>query len=205
MAENFDLDIFTTTAATANGGEFTNLETGAYDGICVGVTVRNFKKFQSEELEKKFQFVFQIVDGDKKHYLRTLPYRNVINDKSNLFLFLSGWTGLTLEQLSGGFDLTKLVGAKAQIVVGEQERDGRKYNNIANVIKTKKNSTVAYVKDDKAPAFLAKDVLAAKWIDNIAFAEQKQQPQADVKMTDEDLIKAAEIAKQTDMDEKLPF
>ena len=202
MAENIDL--LTTAAATANGGDFEILEAGVYDGVCVGVTVRPFKKYQSEELENKFQFVFQVVDGEKKHYLRTLPFRNVINEKSNLYLFLNSWTGLGLDKLSGGVDLTKLVGTKAQIVVGEAEREGKKYNNITNVIKAKKNSTVEFAKDDKAPAFLNKDLKASKWIDGLGFAEPKMDVSVDT-ITDDDLVKAAQASKGVDFDEKLPF
>lgn len=201
MAEQ---NYFTTAAATANGGEFEILEAGVYDGVCVGVTVRNFKKYQSEDLEPKFQFVFQIADNGTNHYLRTLPLRNVINDKSNLFIMLNSWTGLGLDKLSGGFDLTKFVGAKAQIVVGEAEREGKKYNSITNVIKTKKNSTVEFVKDDKAPAFLSKNLLAAKWIDGLGFSEPKVDVSVD-SITDDDLVKAAEAMKHTNMAEPLPF
>ena len=202
MAEQIDL--LTTAAATANGGNFEILEAGVYDGVCVGVTVRPFRKYQSEDLENKFQFVFQVVDGDTKHYLRTLPFRNVINEKSNLFLFLNGWTGLGLDKLTGGIDLKQFVGAKAQIVVGEAEREGKKYNSITNVIKTKKNSTVAFVKDDKAPAFLNKDLLASKWIDGLGFAEPKMDVSVDT-ITDDDLVKAAQAVQNTNMDEALPF
>ena len=78
------------TAAPTNGGDFEILEAGAYDAVCVGLTRKNFKKFKSEtgELEQKFQFVFQISENGTNHYLRTLPMRNVINEKSNLFTFL---------------------------------------------------------------------------------------------------------------------
>lgn len=202
MAEQIDL--LTTAAATANGGNFEILEAGVYDGVCVGVTVRPFRKYQSEELENKFQFVFQVVDGDTKHYLRTLPFRNVINEKSNLYLFLNSWTGLGLDKLTGGIDLKQFVGTKAQIVVGEAEREGKKYNNITNVIKAKKNSTVEFVKDDKAPAFLNKDLKASKWIDGLSFSEPKQDFSVD-SITDDDLVKAAQAAKGVDFEEKLPF
>lgn len=200
-----ELDILTTAAATANGGEFEILEPSVYEGVCVGVTAKNFRKYQSDELETKFQFIFQVVSDNQKHYLRTLPFRNVINDKSNLFLFLSSWTGANLEQLSGGVDLKKLVGQKAQIVVGEQERDNKKYNNITNVIKAKKNSTVAFVKDDKAPAYLTKDLLASKWIDGLSFSEMQPQNVDVNTITDDDLVKAAQAAKNVDMNADLPF
>ena len=202
MAENDFL-----TAAPSVGGEFELLEAGAYEGVCVGIVKREFKKFQSEETEPKFVFVFQVVDGDTKHYLRTLPMRNVINDKSNLFMFLNSWLGLSLEKCSEGIDLSKLVGMKAQVVVAESERDGKTYNTISNVLKAKKNSTVEFVKDDKAPAFLNKNVLSSKWIEGLGFAEEVQK-QVQAKITDSDLIQLAESQKilaSAEKDPGLPF
>ena len=184
---------FLTAAATANGGEFSLLETGAYTGICVGLTKREFKKFKSEDTEPKFQFIFQVVDGDTKHYLRTLPYRNVINEKSNLFQFLNSWLGVSLERASEGVDLGKTVGLKAQIVVDVQERDGKSYNVISNVLKAKKNDPVQFVADDAAPAFLNKGpFICSRWIDGLAFAEPVENK---VEFTDDDLVKEAETKK----------
>lgn len=186
------------TAAPSEGGEFTLLEDGAYDAICVGVTSRNFKKYQSEDLESKFQFIFQISDGDQLHYLRTLPYRNVINDRSNLFTFLNSWTGVTLEKLAEATDLSKLVGCKAQIVVGTADREGKKYNDIKNVLKAKKNSTVKFVPDTEAPAYLKTNLLAERWIDGLGFAAQK-----DSVKTDSDV--SVESDTEDDDFAKLPF
>lgn len=203
MAETNDF----LTAAPSVGGEFELLEAGAYEGVCVGIVKREFKKFQSEETEPKFVFVFQVVDDDTKHYLRTLPMRNVINDKSNLFMFLNSWLGLSIEKCSEGIDLSKLVGMKAQVVVAESERDGKTYNTISNVLKAKKNSTVEFVKDDKAPAFLNKNVISAKWIDGLGFAEEVQK-QVQAKITDSDLIQLAESQKilaSAEKDPELPF
>lgn len=177
------------TAAPSTGDAFEMLEAGAYEAVCVGLTKREFKKYQSDELEPKFQFVFQVVDGDVKHYLRTLPMRNCINEKSNLFLFLNSWTGVSLEKCANGIDMGKLVGVKAQVVVGEGEREGKKYNTIETVLKAKKSSTVTFIKDDKAPAFLNKNLLASHWIDGIGFAEASSPK---VEFTDDDLVKYAD-------------
>ena len=186
---------FLTAAATANGGEFSLLETGAYTGICVGLVKREFKKFKSEDTEPKFQFIFQVVDGDTKHYLRTLPYRNVINEKSNLFQFLNSWLGVSLEKASEGVDLGKTVGLKAQIVVDVQERDGKSYNVISNVLKAKKNDPVQFVADDAAPAFLNKGpFICSRWIEGLSFAEPVENK---VEFTDDDLVKEAEAKKAT--------
>lgn len=180
---------FMTSAATASS-EFELLETGAYSAVCVGLTKREFKRFKSDETEPKFQFIFQVVDGDTKHYLRTLPFRNVINEKSNLFQFLSSWLGVTLEKASAGIDLGKTVGLKAQLVVDIQERDGKSYNVISNVLKAKKNDPVQFVEDDQAPAFLNKgEFICTRWIDGLSFAEAKEE------VTDEDLVKEAEAKK----------
>lgn len=196
---------FMTAAATANGGEFALLETGAYSAVCVGLTKKEFKKYQSTETEPKFQFIFQVNDGEVNHYLRTLPFRNVINEKSNLFVFLNTWLGVTFEKAAEGIDLGKTVGLKAQVVVGESERDGKKYNTIENVLKAKKTDKVEFVPDDKAPAFLNKGpFIAAHWIDGLAFAEPTENK---VEFTDDDLVKAAEEAKDAvkDDDSDLPF
>lgn len=183
---------FMTSAATGSS-EFELLETGAYSAVCVGLTKREFKKYKSDELEPKFQFVFQVVDGDVKHYLRTLPYRNVINDKSNLFQFLNGWLGVSLEKASEGIDLGKTVGLKAQIVVDVQERDGKAYNVISNVLKAKKNDKVEFIADDAAPAFLNKGpFICSRWIDGLGFAEAAEN-KAD--FTDDDLVKEADARK----------
>ena len=177
------------TATPSEGGEFELLETGAYSAVCVGLTKKEFKKYQSTDTEPKFQFVFQVHDGDTNHYLRTLPFRNVINEKSNLFQFLNAWLGVTLEKASGGIDLGKTVGLKAQLVVDTQERDGKTYNVISNVLKAKKNDSVSFVADDKAPAYLNKGpFIAAHWIEGLSFSEAK--PKAE--FSDDDLVKIAD-------------
>lgn len=185
------------TAAPSTGDAFELLEAGAYDAVCVGLTKREFKKYQSDELEPKFQFVFQVVDGDVKHYLRTLPFRNIINEKSNLFMFLNSWLGVTLEKASAGIDLGKTVGLKAQVVVGESEREGKKYNTIETVLKAKKSSTVKFIADDKAPAFLTKNLIASHWIDGLAFSEATA-PKPE--FTDDDLVKFADSKKVENVD-----
>lgn len=155
----------------SENSEFQLLESGAYDAICVGLSKREFKKYKSDELEPKLQFVFQVVEGGVKHYLRTVPYRIYINESSNLYKFVNAWTGVTYEKCLDGLDLSKLVGSKAQVVVGESERDGKKYNTIENVLKAKKSSSVVFVQDDQAPAYLTSNLLAARWIDGLGFAE----------------------------------
>lgn len=194
---------FLITASTANGGEFELLETGAYSGVCVGLIKKEFRKYNKpDETEPKFQFVFQVSDNGTNHYLRTLPYRPVINDRSNLFNMLSSWVGVSLEKASEGIDLGKLVGVKAQLVVDIQEREGKQYNVISNILKPKKNDPVAFVKDDHAPAWLAKGpFLAEHWIDGLSFAEAKAE------VTDEDLVRMAEqpVAASSDDVSGLPF
>lgn len=177
------------TATPSEGGEFELLETGAYSAVCVGLTKKEFKKYQSTEMEPKFQFVFQVHDGDTNHYLRTLPFRNVINEKSNLFQFLSAWLGVTLEKASSGIDLGKTVGLKAQVVVDIDARDNKQFNVISNVLKAKKNDPVAFVADDHAPAWLNKGpFIAAHWIEGLSFSEAK--PKAE--FSDDDLVKLAD-------------
>lgn len=192
MAE--ETNEFMTAAATANGGEFSLLETGAYSAVCVGLVKREFKRYQHpDQTEPKFVFIFQVADNGTNHYLRTLPMRNVISDKSNLFLFLNSWLGVSLEKASEGLDLGKCVGLKAQLVVDGQERDGKSYNVISNVLKAKKNDPVKFVEDDAAPAFLNKGpFICSRWIEGLSFAEAEENK---AEFTDDDLVKAADEKK----------
>ena len=181
------------TAAPSVGGDFQILEAGAYDAVCVGLLKKEFRKYNNpEETEPKFIFVFQISEDGVNHYVRTLPLRNVIAESSKLFQFLNGWLGVTLEKCAGGIDLGKTIGLKAQVVVGEAEKDGKHFNTVENVLKAKKSSTVAFVADDKAPAWLNKGLLASHWIDGLAFAEPVENK---VEFTDDDLVKEAESKK----------
>ena len=182
------------TAAPTSGSEFALLETGVYSAVCVGLTKKEFKRYQHpDETEPKFQFVFQVADNGVNHYLRTLPMRNVISDKSNLFLCLNSWLGVSLEKASEGLDLGKCVGLKAQLVVDGQERDGKSYNVISNVLKAKKNDPVKFVADDAAPAFLNKGpFICSRWIEGLSFAEAEEN---NAEVTDDDLVKEAEQKK----------
>ena len=185
------------TAAPSVGGDFQILEAGAYDAVCVGLLKKEFRKYnQPDETEPKFMMVFQIVEDGVCHYVRTVPYRNVIAEASKLFQFLNGWLGVTLDKAAGGIDLGKIVGLKAQVVVGEAEKDGKHFNTIENVLKAKKSSTVEFQPDDKAPAWLNKGpFICSRWMEGLSFAEPKEDK---VEFTDDDLVKEAEAKKPTE-------
>lgn len=166
------MSFFTAPAAT-EGSNYEPLEEGAYEAILCGMTAKNFKKYQSEEVIPKLQFIFQIKEGDQLYYLRTKPMTNTINDKSNLFLCISGLTGAKLEQVPLGTDYTKMIGIQCQISVVQKPspKDPNViYNEIGGFMKKKKSQKNQFTPDDKAPWYLNEGVLECCWIQGLAFA-----------------------------------
>jgi cell division septation protein DedD len=64
-----------------------------------------------------------------------------LSEKSSLRAFVQQWRGkpFTAEELAGGFDLHKLLGAPALLTVAHVERAGRQYANIVGVSALPKN------------------------------------------------------------------
>ncbi len=160
-------------AMPSESGEFEVLEPGVYPGVCIGLTLKNFRDFNNkEQMVQKAQYVFQICEGGQQYYLRTKPFRIVLNEKSNLYQLINGWTKATLERMTNGFSCDKMVGFGAQIVVNHREDNGKTYADIANILPLKKGVKVPATPAE-IPAFLAKDVTAQLWADGITVKEEK--------------------------------
>ena len=154
-------------AGQSESGEFETLEPGSYNGVCIGVVVREFPNFNDRNvMDDKVQFVFQIVDGAQQYYLRSKPCKLVINDKSNLYLLINSWTKATLERMAEGFACEKMVGFGAQIIVNNREYNGKLYADIANLLPLKRGVKVP-VTPAEIPAFLAKGAKAQLWAEGI--------------------------------------
>lgn len=154
-------------AAQSEAGDFETLEPGSYNGVCIGVVIREFPNFNDKSvMDEKVQFVFQIVEGGQQYYLRSKPCKLVINDRSNLYLLINSWTKATLERMTDGFSCDKMVGFGAQIVVNNREYNGKTYADIANILPLKKGVKVP-VTTAEIPAFLAKGAVAQLWAPGI--------------------------------------
>jgi hypothetical protein len=148
--------------------EFEMLEPGAYNGVCVGLTLRNFRNYNNpDQMDEKVQFVFQIVEGGQQFYLRSRPCKITLNEKSNLYLLINSWTKATLERMSNGFSCDKMVGYGAQLVTTTREgKDGKVYAELANILPLKKGTKVQ-VTPAEIPAYLARGVIDQLWAPGI--------------------------------------
>lgn len=155
-------------AMPTENAEFEMLEPGAYNGVCVGLTLRNFRNYNNpDQMDEKVQFVFQIVEGGQQFYLRSRPCKITLNEKSNLYLLINSWTKATLERMSNGFSCDKMVGYGAQLVTTTREgKDGKVYAELANILPLKKGTKVQ-VTPAEIPAYLARGVIDQLWAPGI--------------------------------------
>lgn len=154
-------------APKSEAAEFEVLEPGSYNGVCIGVTLKEFPNFNDRsKMDEKVQFVFQICEGGQQYYLRSKPCKVVLNEKSNLYLLINGWTKASLERIADGFSCDKMVGFGAQIIVNQREYNGKTYADIANVLPLKKGVKVP-VTPAEIPAFLDANTKASIWAGGI--------------------------------------
>ena len=155
-------------APVSDSAEFERLEDGVYNGVCIGVEMREYRDFNDPNATvQKATYIFQVADGGQTFYFRTKPMKVVIGEKSNLFILINTWTGASLEKMTEGFSMEKMVGYPAQLVINTVTgKDGKQYANLANVLKVKKGMKVA-VTPDAIPAYLVRNSIAKVLADGI--------------------------------------
>lgn len=164
-------------APLSDSAEFERLEDGVYNGVCVGVEIREYRDYNDPNATvQKATYIFQVAEGGQTFYFRTKPLKVVIGEKSNLFVLINGWTGASLEKMTEGFSMEKMVGYPAQLVINTVTgKDGKQYANLANVLKVKKGVKVP-VTPDAIPAYLVRNSLASILADGITVKEDVQTP-----------------------------
>ena len=162
-------------APMSETAEFERLEDGAYNGVCVGVEIREYRDYNDPNATvQKATYIFQVAEGGQTFYFRTKPLKVVIGEKSNLFILINTWTGATLERMTEGFSMEKMVGYPAQLVINTVTgKDGKQYANLANVLKVKKGVKVP-VTPDAIPAYLVRNSLASILADGITVKDDVQ-------------------------------
>ena len=165
-------------AGFSDTADFERLEDGMYQAACCGIVARNFSDYNDKtKLVTKCQLLFQVAQDGQTYYFKTKPMTPVINEKSNLFIFLQGATGCTLEKIHekypDGFALDTLVGLSVQVVVNTVTgKDGKEYANLANVLKAKKGQKTAVV-PDAIPAYLVRDAVSQCLAEGLTVKEEK--------------------------------
>lgn len=166
-------------ATFSEGSEFERLEDGVYDGVCIGCEVREYRDRFSKEPDAKvckMTYIFQVALGGQCNYFRSKPMALIIGEKSNLFGFIQGWTGATLEKMAAGFATEKMIGYPAQLVINTTTgNDGKQYANLANVLKVKKGVKVP-VTPDAIPAYLVRNSIASVLAEGITVKAEEPRP-----------------------------
>lgn len=81
---NFEVNIQDLLNA-GNKGEVRKLEEGQYDSVVVGYLTRTITDTITKEVRDVFELIFQVVDGDQKHYVRSKDFKLSLNEKSGYF------------------------------------------------------------------------------------------------------------------------
>lgn len=186
------------------GGNFKSLEAGIYGGRCDLIADLGLQETRFGEKHKvyiRFGIPDQVVekdDGEKFQMAIGQTFTASLSKRSNLRKALEAWRGkpFTAEELKG-FDLTKLLGAPATLVVEEYTQDGETKSKIGNILRSKSDpgklfrEPVSY-SEDSTPAELE---TAPNWIrEKIqeqqaarkGGAEQERQHEAASRQDDED-------------------
>ena len=175
--ENENIDFLTLPAATGDT-EFSPLEPDLYKAVCVGIVTKDMPVYQHpEQVESKYFFVFQVSADDKLYYLKSRPLRNVMGDKSKMYELLHAWTGKELADLQN-WNMGALLGKPVRIMTDLETKGDKTYAVITTYARPKKDDNVGVIPDDKAPAYLIKNVTNQAWVKGISFAAEEAPAEA---------------------------
>ena len=150
-------------------------ETEKYEAVCVLIADKGVQETPYGEKEKlyfKFEVPSQRIEYEKDGEKVNLPmtvgvnYTASLSERANLRKAFKSWRGrdFTPEELEG-FDIETVLGAPAQLVIGNYESDGKTRASIDNIIKSKVKAqaegTLQYFDADNyadAPEWLGKQI-----------------------------------------------
>ena len=138
--------------------DFERLPDGMYTAACCGVVLRPFASYDDpSKKEDKLVFLFQVSDNGATYYFKSKPVRPFIGERSSLFVMINTWTGATLERMAQGFSADKMRGYPANLVVVSKtsQKDGKTYQELANILKVPKGTQVQVV-PDAIPEYLVR-------------------------------------------------
>lgn len=160
------MSIFELKAPTSDKtSKFGPLEDGMYPANCVAIVIREMKKFNSDELQDKAIFIFQVSEGDRSRYVKSKPFTLSLHEKSALWKTLSAWTKqktpeALVEKLGqdGSFKVDSLIGKPVSLVLGTYEFNGNEYNEINAYMAPKPDQQSSFpIKSETLPEFITRD------------------------------------------------
>ena len=155
--------------------ELVRLEEGLYDGVCIGVTVKEVPKYKEpDKLVKKWIFVFQVhkADTDVNYYFKSDMFAPSPYSDSKMVKFIIDWTKCTYEQMKGRFAASKMIGFPARLLIKNKlAKNGKEYGEIDSIMPVSKGTKVPVVPDE-IPAFLGRNCLVQRWAEGITVAPE---------------------------------
>lgn len=137
--------------ASDNGGQtIEKLENGVYTATSSAmIDLGQQKNEQFGKVQRKFMMIWTIIgeeieiNGEKQPRTISKEYSFSLNEKSTLRKDLQAWRGIPFkEEELQGYDLTRILNKACQLQIILEEKNKKKYNNIAGIMSLSKGMKV---------------------------------------------------------------
>lgn len=134
------------------GGNYKLAPAGLHQAVCVDVVDLGEEKSERYgKTQYKIRLVWQISETDPdtgKPFLISRKYTNSLGEKATLRKDLEGWRGrpFSKDELTG-FDLEKLLGVGAQLMIVHAEKEGGTFSNVQAIVPVAKGADRMFAKD----------------------------------------------------------
>jgi hypothetical protein len=109
--------------------EFNPLEDGIYQSVCTGIYDLGTQTNKIDGKERHKLLIEWEIQTESIHYVHKI-YTASLKSNSTLFKDLVSWIG----NIEGSFDLEKLLGLNAQLMVKNVDINGKTYINVVSVM-----------------------------------------------------------------------
>lgn len=137
--------------ASDNGGTpVPKLESGVYTGVSSAIIDLGLQRNeQFGKTQRKFMMIWTIlgedieINGEKQPRTISKEYSFSLNEKSTLRKDLQAWRGKSFsEEELQGFNILAVLNKACQLQIILEEKNNKKYNNIAGIMSLPKGSSV---------------------------------------------------------------
>ena len=137
--------------ASDNGGQaIEKLENGVYTAVSSAIIDLGLQRNeQFGKTQRKFMMIWTIIgeeieiNGEKQPRTISKEYSFSLNEKSTLRKDLQAWRGKTFsEEELKGFNIITILNKACQLQIILEEKNNKKYNNIAGIMSLPKGSTI---------------------------------------------------------------
>lgn len=142
--------------ASDNGGQvIEKLENGVYTAISSAIIDLGLQRNeQFGKIQRRFMMIWNIVgeeveiNGEKQPRTISKEYSFSLNEKSTLRKDLQAWRGKPFsEEELQGFNILAVLNKACQLQIILEEKNSKKYNNIAGIMSLPKGSSIQALED----------------------------------------------------------